>query len=212
MNAQQSSSCHAGPLSPVQVLPEDRWDDDGGRAEPGVQELTEWDRVQRTGTSARSTSRASANARPSPALVRFSARRILNLVLHGWLMRRWRCYRHGHRDLSQTPSYGGVLSNGRLRALFLQRLRNLRVGRQPLDRIGASTDVAGHTNLTRLLAQRHHAGDDSEIGSSFGGDRRPNDAPDRGAQWRWLRLHRHSRGRCIFRLHGSHQPALRSVG
>jgi hypothetical protein len=34
-----------------------------------------------------------------------------------WLFERWRCFLHGHRKLSLTASYGGVLVNGRVREL-----------------------------------------------------------------------------------------------
>jgi hypothetical protein len=30
---------------------------------------------------------------------------------------RWRCYWHGHRDLTRMASYGGILADGRLREL-----------------------------------------------------------------------------------------------
>jgi hypothetical protein len=34
-----------------------------------------------------------------------------------WIIERWRCYWHGHRDLSRTPSYAAVLPDGRIREL-----------------------------------------------------------------------------------------------
>jgi hypothetical protein len=38
-----------------------------------------------------------------------------------WLRNRWRCYWHGHRDLSLSASFGGVLADGRIRELHLCR-------------------------------------------------------------------------------------------
>jgi hypothetical protein len=34
-----------------------------------------------------------------------------------WIIQRWLCYLHGHRDLSRTQSYGAVLASGRIREL-----------------------------------------------------------------------------------------------
>ncbi len=34
-----------------------------------------------------------------------------------WMFERWRCYWQGHRDLSPTSSYGGLLAEGRVRDL-----------------------------------------------------------------------------------------------
>ncbi len=34
-----------------------------------------------------------------------------------WICERWRCYWHGHRDLSRTTSYGALLADGRIREL-----------------------------------------------------------------------------------------------
>ena len=33
------------------------------------------------------------------------------------LIERWRCFWHGHRDLSRTPSYAATLADGRTREL-----------------------------------------------------------------------------------------------
>ncbi len=38
--------------------------------------------------------------------------------MRGWQFERWRCFLHGHRKLSPTASYGGVLANGRVRELY----------------------------------------------------------------------------------------------
>jgi hypothetical protein len=34
-----------------------------------------------------------------------------------WIIERWRCYWHGHRDLSRTQSYAAVLADGSIREL-----------------------------------------------------------------------------------------------
>ena len=36
-----------------------------------------------------------------------------------WPIERWRCYWHGHRELSRASSFGGVLADGRIRELHL---------------------------------------------------------------------------------------------
>lgn len=37
--------------------------------------------------------------------------------MHCWILERWRCFWHGHRDLSRTASYAAVLPDGRVREL-----------------------------------------------------------------------------------------------
>jgi hypothetical protein len=38
-----------------------------------------------------------------------------------WIIERWRCLLHGHRDLSRTPSYAAALPGGNIRELHERR-------------------------------------------------------------------------------------------